>query len=164
MTHWNVTGKNREEYASSIDKSVMYNGNPSERLDCIVPQAQSYGALVRRMDANSIAASGYHGKRVRFTAALKTSEVSNWSGLWMRVDGPEKDEREYLSFDNMNNRAIRGTAAWQEYAIVLDVPAEAINISFGALLNGNGQIWLADARMEIVGNDVEVTSIEKATA
>jgi hypothetical protein len=35
---------------------------------------------------------------------------------------------------------------------VLDVPSEASNIAFGALLVGTGQIWFDNLKFEIVDN------------
>ncbi len=74
----------------------------------------------------------------------------------MRVDGPQN--RQSLAFDNMQDRPIRGTTDWVRYAIVLDVPNEAVTIAFGALLSGSGQIWMDDLQFEIVGNDTATTS------
>ena len=34
----------------------------------------------------SIAATRYAGRRVRFAAAIRTHEVSDWAGLWLRID------------------------------------------------------------------------------
>ncbi len=37
------------------------------------------------------------------------------------------------------------------YEVVLDVPADAAGISFGALLNGRGEIWLNGVKFDVVG-------------
>lgn len=43
-------------------------------------------------------------------------------GLWFRVDGTTGKS---LSFDNMQDRAVKGTTEWARYEIVLDVPEGA---------------------------------------
>ena len=58
---------------------------------------------------------------------LKTSEVTK-AQMWMRVDGANT---KILSFDNMDSRPVRGTTSWTRYEIVLDVPADSIDIAFG---------------------------------
>jgi hypothetical protein len=73
----------------------------------------------------------------------------------MRVDKGET----VVGFDNMERRAIRGTQPWTTYEVVLDVPADATGISFGALLNGRGEIWLNDVKVDVVGQDVPTTGM-----
>jgi hypothetical protein len=73
----------------------------------------------------------------------------------MRVDG--SDRQRSLAFDNMQNRAVKGTTDWQRYDVVLDVAEEAGAIAFGILLSGRGQGWISGIRFEPVGRDVETT-------
>ena len=73
----------------------------------------------------------------------------------MRVDGAKKDET--LAFDNMQDRAIKGTTDWKKYEIVLDVPENSEMVAFGLLLSGKGQVWMDDLQFEVVGKDVPTT-------
>jgi hypothetical protein len=68
------------------------------------------------------------------------------------------------AFDNMQNRAIKGTQPWTAYDVVLDVPEDATGISFGVLLAGAGEVWINDVSFEVVGKDVPVTSPAPAQA
>ena len=74
-----------------------------------------------------------HGKRVRMIGYAKSEGVElytrefGWAGLWMRVDGPQLYRP--LAFDNMVNRPIHGSADWQKYEIVLDVPTTDLGAS-----------------------------------
>jgi len=88
--------------------------------------------------------------------------VSDWAGLWLRVDGPKSEP---LAFDNMQERAIKGDTDWTKYEIVLDVPDHAAEIAFGLLLSGKGQVWMDDLKFEVVGKDVPTTGkgLEKET-
>jgi len=77
-------------------------------------------------------------------------------GLWMRVDSASED---MLQFDNMSDRPIFGTNSWNQYSIVLDVPANSAIISFGILLTGKGEVWLDGLSIEVVDNDTPTTHI-----
>ena len=89
---------------------------------------------------------------------MKSQGVADWAGFWLRVD--QEGSEQSLSFDNMHDRPIKGTTDWKKYEIVLDVPNNASNIAFGALLAGTGQIWFANINFEIVDNSVPTTAIE----
>jgi AraC family transcriptional regulator len=71
----------------------------------------------------------------------------------MRIDKGETA----VGFDNMEQRAIHGTRPWTMYEVVLDVPADATGISFGALLSGAGEVWLNDVKFDVVGQEVHTT-------
>ena len=98
----------------------------------------------------SFRAERYIGKRVRLSGLVKSREVMNWTGLWVRVD----KGKEILAFDNMQDRPIKGTTDWQRYDVVLDVPADSTGISFGILLDGTGKVWLSGTKFDVVGADV----------
>ena len=101
------------------------------------PFAQKgFGALMQSFKANH-----YRNKRMGFAATVKSENITEWAGLWMRVEG---QRREPLRLDTMYNRRIVGSIDWQNHQVVLDVPDNSITISFGVLLIGTGQIWFRD--------------------
>lgn len=104
----------------------------------------------------SVGAAAFQGKRVRFSAAVKTRELVRTAALWMRVDRPGAPAS---AFDNMQNRPIQGTTEWTRYAIVLDVAVDASSLSFGAFITGEGTIWLDDAKLEVVDASVPTTDL-----
>lgn len=75
--------------------------------------------------------------------------------LWLRVDGPKGS----LAFDNMQTRSIKGTTAWQNYEVVLDVAAEAKGIAFGILMSGTGSVWINSVKMDVVGTNIPTTEV-----
>jgi len=99
----------------------------------------------------NIKADAYRGKRVRLSAFVKSEDVQGWAGLWMRIDGPDN---KCLGFDNMQERAIKGTSYWKKYEIMLDVPDDSVEICYGILQTGKGQVWIGDLKFEAVGNDM----------
>ena len=106
----------------------------------------------------SIKPDKYLGKRLKLSMNLKSVDVDNWSSMWMRVDG---EDRILLSFDNMQNRALKGSNDWGMHDIVLDVPENSIDILYGVLLAGKGQIWAKDLHLQIVDESVEITDINQ---
>jgi hypothetical protein len=101
----------------------------------------------------TIAAPRYLGRRVCFSAAVRTCDVTDWAGLWLRVDGASGT----LVLDNMHDRALRGTTDWTEATIVLDVAEHATRLLFGALLSGSGAVDLARLRFEEASEDTPAT-------
>ena len=70
-----------------------------------------------------------------------------------------ESDRRWLGFDNMWNRSVRGDTDWKQYSVVLDVPNEAVNIRFGAILSGKGQTWADDLRLDVVDTKTSVTNM-----
>ena len=142
-------GGKGEGYELAVDPQVRHQGKQSGRIRWAgvdQPFASGFGSLTQ-----GVPAKAYRGKRVRYSGYVRTQGVSEgWSGLWMRVDGPEDEP---LAFDNMqtSNRAIVGTTDWKEYEIILDVPKEATAIVFGILLAGKGTAWVDDLTLAPVG-------------
>jgi hypothetical protein len=151
---WKIAGTSRYDYIMGTDKGSGKEGKNAATIRSCEEKTEGFGTLMQSFDANS-----YLGKRVRMTGLVKSKNVTGWAGLWMRVD--RKTEKRTLSFDNMSDRKIKGTTDWTKYEIVLDVPANATNIAFGALLDGTGQIWFDGLKFEIVDNSVPVTGKSK---
>ena len=96
------------------------------------------------------------GKRVRLTAWVKADNVTDWAGVWMRVDGPNDGS---TAFDNMQPRPIKGSTDWKRYQIVLDVAPESSAIALGILVSGKGKVWMAEPMLEVVDASVPVTDL-----
>jgi TonB family protein len=106
------------------------------------------------------AAENFLGKRLRFSAWMKTENTNDGGAhLWFRVDG--KETNSMLQFDNMDSRPVKGTTDWQQYAIVLDVPANSAALAYGFFVQGNGQAWVSGVKIEEVGADVPSTNMTK---
>jgi hypothetical protein len=75
--------------------------------------------------------------------------------MWMRADGPDRK----IQFDNMDSRPVRGTTGSTRYEIVLDVPADSIDIAFGFFLTkGGGKVWGDNFKFEKVDPSVPLTA------
>lgn len=149
---WWLSGSHPAEYTAGLDKTQAHSGSQSaslvNRVDA--PSPEGFATLMQEASA-----SNYAGKRVRMSAWLKTEDVQSWASLWLSVYG--SGGRLNVSFDNMCDRTITGTNAWEKFDIVLDVPLDATKLGFGAILAGVGQLWVDDFTFEEVGSEVAVT-------
>ena len=148
---WILAGSKPANYETGIDATVNYNAHPAAYLkskSSAVVGDEGFGTLMQ-----SFRADQYRGTRVRFRASAKSETVSQWAGLWMRIDKGS----EVVGFDNMQSRPLKGTVDWQSFDVVLDVPKDATSISFGVLLTGSGSVWVSNASFETVGDDVALT-------
>ncbi len=151
---WFLAGDNPTNYRTGVDRAEMHDGLPSAYLVSLA-NGTGFGTLMQ-----SINAANYAGKRVRLRAWVESRDVSDWAGLWMRVD----KGREAVTFDNMQDRPIKGTQSWNTYDVVLDVPADATNINFGILLTGAGEVWMNHVSLEVVDNSTPSTQTKPGAA
>jgi hypothetical protein len=153
---WFKAGDQPNKYDMGVDKGAGRNGKDVATIKSISDNISGFGTLMQQSLPTK-----YLGKRVRMTGYMKSANVESWAGFWLRVDQAKSGTS--LSFDNMQNRAIRGTTGWKKYQIVLDVPSNASMIAYGALLAGTGQIWFDNINFEIVNKDVPQTGIGLGT-
>jgi hypothetical protein len=155
---WIKRGSHPDKYEMGIAKGAGQNSSNAATIRSIEKNIDGFGTLMQ-----NILPGKYSGKRVRMSGFMKSTDVAEWAGFWMRVDrvntALEGDSisASTLSFDNMEDRAIKGTTDWKKYQVVLDVPANATRIAFGALLAGTGQIWFDNVKFEIVDKSIPAT-------
>jgi hypothetical protein len=150
---WRVAGSKAQEYEAGVEQvSVVLHppegeaggsGYRTAYLRCKRKSVEGFGTLMQ-----SFSAAEYAGRRLRFTAFVRTDQVQYRAGLWMRIDTSD-----FSKLANMEDQPIQGTTAWRRYGIVLDVPKGVHRIAFGVLLAGSGTIWM---------NRVEVEAIDPA--
>lgn len=147
---WIVAGSEPKSYEMGIAKGEGQDGRNCATIKSIKKEIRGFGTLMQKTGTGL-----FLGKRIRMSAFVKSVNVADWAGLWFRVDELERSTPQ--SFDNMQDRPIKGTTEWKKYEIVLDVPEKAHALAFGALLGGTGQIWFDDIQFEIVEKSVPTT-------
>jgi len=150
---WFAAGSNPSEYEMGIDKSTSENGHSCAYIKSKSPKGNEFGTLMQ-----SINAENYLGKRLQLSGYVKSENVKGWSGMWMRIDG---ENNQQLGFDNMQDRAIKGTTDWKKYEIVLDVPSNSKSINYGVLLGGDGKVLFDDFQIKEVDKSIPVTNLIK---
>lgn len=153
-TGWGKNGAKSEFYAVGTDSTNSWGGMPSAYVESLTPTVKGgFGGMMQTTSAEN-----YSGQRVRLSGWLKTENANEGGGhLWLRIDGQERGQM--LGFDNMDNRAIKGTTDWQEASIVLDVPAGASALAYGFFVSGGGKMWVNGQKIEVVGPDVPTTNM-----
>jgi len=150
---WILAGSKPKSYSAAVDKENAYNGQNTVKYQSIEKVANGFGTMMQMIKADQ-----YKGKRVRWSGYIKSEKLDGWAGLWMRVDGVSGGNS--LAFDNMQDRAVKGSTAWKKYEVVLDVPAkDSTAIGFGVLLDKNGTIWVSGFELQVVDKKVPVTEI-----
>lgn len=153
---WFKSGSEPESYDMGIEKGAGLVGKNAATIKSKGEKIAGFGTLMQCLVSNK-----YLGKRIRLAGLIKTKNVAGKACFWLRVQ--QSNSQHSLSFDNMHDRPIIGTTDWKKYEIVLDVPANASKISYGALIRGTGQIWFSDLVFEVVDSSVPTTGkkIEK---
>jgi hypothetical protein len=149
---WLLSGEDADKYRMRIDSEVPRSGATCMRIVARGNRRDSEWAVAVQI----IDASPYRGRRVRLSGYLRTDRVGS-VGLWMRIDGIIGGEAAQIAVDNAEDRRLEGTHEWTRQEIVLDVTAESVTILFGAMISGDGAVWLDDLAVEEVGMDVAVT-------
>ncbi len=154
---WFIAGSHPKSYKMGTDSSIAKSGDYSAIIKSLDAKIEGFGTLMQQCSPDK-----FIGKRVKLSGYIKSENVTDWAGLWFRVDVDSVG----VSFDNMHdgikNISVKGTTDWKKYEIVLDVPSNATLISYGALLSGTGQIWFDNLKIEVVDKTVETTGISKA--
>lgn len=141
--HWEMisTCANHYEFLVSND---AYSGDGSGYLasiDGYVPWCNTI---------QEISGELYAGKYVRIIGMIKTKDVSNWAGFWI-----EANAIDVLQVSSVAPHWIDNTATysgWTEYEKRIYVPEDAVSIVFGAMMIGEGKMWMDNLRFEVSDN------------
>lgn len=147
VLEWECHAPN-ESYKVFVDRNTKLNDNASACIEAKAVDAPSFASLYQDFSSQN-----YRGKKVKFSGFVKTKDVSDWSGIWMRVD----DATQVLAFDNMEDRRITGTNNWKKYDVVLEVPQVSKKIKVGVMQAGKGTSWFNNCQFEPVDATVATT-------
>jgi hypothetical protein len=149
--HWFLSGENymaaRNDYTAAIDRTVTYEGSGSGLLKSMSDTAQ--GATLMQVSS----ASTYKGKRIRFSAFLRSEGIARRAGLWIRADDMDGTT---VAFRNCYAASapksfVQGTTDWKEVEIFVDIPDTAMDLSFGVQMGGTGTVWIDNASIDVIG-------------
>lgn len=141
---WFLSGDNPDGYLIGKDEAVIYKGVDSGFINSKQERVTGFGTIMQQTSIKK-----YVGKQLDISAVIKTNEVKDWAGLWVRIDD---ENMKYLWFDNMQSRPIKGTAGWKRYHTTFDVPDNSSTLNFGVLLVGSGSVWINQVSLnEVIG-------------
>jgi hypothetical protein len=153
---WFSAGSLPDSYKYTVDRTVFKGGSRSLLIESTAKEIEGFATIMQQVSAKN-----YAGTKIKLTGYIKSENVTDWAGMWLRLDG--KDPNDQLGFDNMQDRAVRGTADWTRYETVMDVPANCLVINFGILLSGTGKIWFDTVSIEVLDNGTAKPSPEVLT-
>lgn len=150
-TDWSITGSNPDGYTLQTNRLLSLSGSACAALIAI-PDADTsrFGALFQVASAREFA-----GKRVEFSGYIATNDAPAGASLWLRADA---SDRTIVGFENTFLRGIRGTEDWTYQSIVMDIPAEAAMLLYGAVLSARGAVYVDDLQFRIVDESTPVTA------
>jgi len=135
LHHWKTMGP-RTTHESGVVTSGL-QGKPSAFLRSTKASAQVVATLRQTIKADT-----YRGKHLRFSGDIKVEHVEQQAGLYIRTN----KQGERLRPENV----VQGTHDWMRYEATIPVPEDALFIRFGLVLYSTGQIWLANAQLEVI--------------
>ena len=97
-----------------------------------------------------ISAAEFAGRRVEFVVHLRTEGAPVYATSWIRANDIQGLT---VAFDNAlvpGRRAPRLDSPWTRQVIVVDVPASAAVLTFGAYLKGPGSLWVDSSSLRAV--------------
>ena len=135
LHHWKTMGP-RTTHESGVVTSGL-QGISSAFLRSTVADASVFATLRQTIKADT-----YRGKHLRFSGDIKVEHVEQQAGLYIRTN----KQGERLRPENV----VQGTHDWMRYEATIPVAEDALFIRFGLVLYGTGQIWLANAQLEVI--------------
>jgi hypothetical protein len=150
---------------TGMDSQKFADLPPLHSVRCTSEVLPSWGGAYR----TDINVASLRGKRVRISGSVRgeaigkvsTAQYSNIDGeggLWIALGTPGDG----LRTNRMQERAIRGTTDWEVRDFVVDVPADANQLLAGYWMQGKGQMWVRDLKVEEVPLTVAVNWDRKA--
>jgi len=126
----------------SVDSTVVHTGSLAARIQRDAISDGAFSALSFRLPANR------KGDFIELRGWLKSEDVDEWFGLWLRLDG----NAGVIALDNMQSRELRGTTEWTEYRTKIYLAPETRTFVCGALMAGSGTLWVDDLSLWIDGS------------
>lgn len=100
--------------------------------------------------SQSILAEPYRDAGIRVACQLSSEQIDGVGTMWLRVDGPRATTLRFSNLLEIKDVPLKGTRDWTDFAITLDVPAEASSILYGFLIQGRGVLRARNFSVERV--------------
>ncbi len=130
-------------YLVALDKDVYHDGATSVRIES-KPDSKQFQPFTFSIPAN------FGGRKIQLSGWMKSENIrGGYASFWLRID-PD------VGFTNMGSEVLSGTTDWKKYTLELDLkPGEAKKIVFGALLSGQGKVWVDDISLTVDGKPLD---------
>lgn len=141
---WNTTAFAKEQgFQLAVTKSGCTEGAQCALLSGPAqPPANAFNNVIQ-----SLPGSGFHGKVVRLSAAIRAEGAGTRAQMWIRLDAAD---RSMIKLDNMSGRPVT-SAEWKRYETTMAVSPDVASVTLGVMQFGSGKVWVDDVRLEITG-------------
>lgn len=127
-----------------VDEAMPRTGRRSGKIERTADSPAEFSSLTKSLPID------FSGKTIELRGFLRSEDVSNYFGFWLREDGAAAD----LEFASMQPRQLRGTTDWTEYSLTLPLREEARTLFFGFLVSGAGRAWADDLQLLVDGKPI----------
>ena len=128
----------------AVDGQIVHGGRWALRIERNDASPSTLTAVSKMIPID------FAGTQLELRGFLRTADISNFAGLWMRQD----DDAGMVALENMQARQLKGTTEWTEYSIVLPLNRAAKRLVFGVLASGTGRVWADDLRLLVDGKPI----------
>ncbi len=140
-----------------VDSEMAAGGQENFSILCTNEHLPSFGGLNKRVESTQ-----FRGKRVRYSAWLKGADIADvnlpdrapvegTAGLFFGVAMTTG-----VKMDRTQGRVFKGNTAWEQFDFVVDVPENTTYMFAGFWMQGKGQLWVRDIKVEEVPLSVPV--------
>ncbi|HEX8228700.1 MAG TPA: hypothetical protein VF826_05225 [Chloroflexia bacterium] len=151
LTGWLVDGNYPPGFEIGLDDKDAYGGTASAYI-------KSTSNLSSDSDAASLEQwfdpSQFRNQRIRVTGYMRSNNISK--NVLLRV-GVKSGNGKAANVAEIPTGVVHGRQTWQPYSLVVDVPRDSLYISVSMLLEGQGEVWFDDLKVEIVDRSVPLT-------
>ena len=142
-----------KDYDYGISDELHYHGNKCIYIRSLPADPPPFSSFpyppspfpVMATLSQRFKADKYHGKRMKFSAFIKSEAPEGSAALALTIDGGCQG---LLEYDYMQGRNITGITDWMKAETVLDVPLDGDHITIGITMAGKGQIWVGGLKFE----------------
>lgn len=132
-----------------LDSTIVHEGRYSGRIERVPGSPSDFSSFALEIPIT------FSGDSLELRGWLKYENVTGFVGLWQRQDARSGS----VAFDNMEERELKGTADWVERRVSLPLKSSAKKVSVGALLVGEGKLWVDDLRLYVDGKPLSETPV-----
>lgn len=132
---------------------------PHEGQNCaFIRSRKNVGVKVHALIYQAVSSGEYRGGKLTLKGFLRTKEVKGWAGLWVRA---EDAQGRVLAFRNMMERPVRGSTDWSPHLVSIDLPEQTAKVVFGALLVGEGEVWVDKLSLQGAGPERAIEQLRQ---
>lgn len=125
----------------AVDEDVVHSGDRSATITRSRDEDTEFTSLTLSVPADR------QGQRILLEAWVRSRDVDNFFGLWLRQDGRSGT----IDFQHNYGLQLQGDVEWRKVAVTAVLSDRAESVFFGLILNGPGKVWIDDVELTLDG-------------